>query len=211
MKTALVILNGDKFSRSLLLEFWQKADLKVCADGAAEILRNYQLKPDVILGDLDSISEQTCGYFDSIPILQLSDQNTTDSEKAFQYCIDKSFKHINVVGAFGGRIDHELYNIELLKKVGGTGINIILHTENEKLFLIGKKTEIHEQPGTRISLMPIFGEVRKVELKGVKYPLHDQKLEFGHFSSISNEFLSDTVVIDFSSGELLVIIEKSGR
>ncbi len=207
-KTALLILNGDPPSRELLEEFWLKAEFKVCADGAADILLSFQLEPDIILGDLDSISPEIQREFSSVPIKKMFDQNKTDGEKAIEYCMNKSVTRLFVLGAFGKRIDHTLYNLELLKKIDFPGIEISFFSDEDEAFLVKSKTTLCASIGTRISFFPIFGEVCGVTSVGLKYPLKNDTLEMGRFTSLSNEFIEDTATIDFSSGELLIIIER---
>ncbi len=208
-KTALLILNGEKPSRELLEEFWQKAQLRVCADGAADILSSFHLEPDIILGDLDSISPEIQHEFNSVPIIKMLDQNKTDGEKAIKYCIDNGFPRLFVLGALGKRIDHTLYNLELLKKMNLPGIEISFFSDEDEAFLVHSNKTLRAKAGTRISLFPVFGKVCGVTSLGLKYPLNNDTLEMGCFSSLSNEFVEDTATIDFSSGELLIVIERN--
>ncbi|MCP4750579.1 MAG: thiamine diphosphokinase [Proteobacteria bacterium] len=205
---ALVLLNGEKPSKTLLEEFWYRVDYRVCADGAAEVLYQYQLEPDIILGDLDSLRSEIGNGFPAVEILKIPDQNTTDGEKAFQYCLDNRFQKIQVFGALGKRADHGLYNLGLLKKFHLKGIETTIHTEDEEIFLLDKKHRFFGRPGTRISLIPIFGTVTGVVTQGLVYPMNQTTLELGSFSSISNEFAEESASVDLASGELLALIER---
>ncbi len=208
-KTALIILNGEEPSKELLSEFWQKAEFRVCADGAADVLFSFHLEPDIILGDLDSISPEVQCEFNSVSIKKMFDQNKTDGEKAINYCVDNGFSRLFILGAFGKRVDHTLYNLELLKKTTHPEVEISILSDEDEAFLVRKNKTLYAEAGTRISIFPVFGKVSNVTSLGLKYPLNNDTLEMGNFSSLSNEFVGDTVTLDFASGELLIVVERN--
>ena len=65
MKSALVICNGEPPSKTLARQLVQVSDLIVAADGGANVARRLGIRPDVIIGDLDSIEPATKHYFSS--------------------------------------------------------------------------------------------------------------------------------------------------
>ncbi|PCI27127.1 MAG: thiamine diphosphokinase [SAR324 cluster bacterium] len=203
----LLLLNGKQPSKELLLDLWDQARLRVCADGAVENLAQYDLVPDVILGDLDSISSKAIELFkDRSLILPMKDQNTTDGEKAIQYCLDQGCQTLSVLGALGKRTDHGLYNLGLLGK--WSDIKITLLADGEKIFLIKGQALLNEKIGTTISFMPLFGPVKCVETTGLEFPMNNQELSFGYLSSISNKSTGSQVRITLESGMLLVCISQ---
>ena len=83
----------------------------VCCDGAAESYRRrFRKWPDVIIGDLDSISNPRL-----IPLptslVPVSDQETNDLEKAMAYCVKQGWRDPVIVGATGKREDHAIGNV----------------------------------------------------------------------------------------------------
>jgi thiamine pyrophosphokinase len=123
-KAALILLDGEKPSFNLLEQYWLESEVRVCADGAAKVCREYSLQPDIILGDLDSLDKKTKACFTASQIIEIADQDTTDGEKAVQYCIEKGFQKITLFGALGKRVDHTLYNMGILKKLNGQGVDL---------------------------------------------------------------------------------------
>lgn len=213
--TALVILNGEQLEYDSLLALKKDSAITIAADGAADYLFKNKITPDVVIGDMDSFS--TIEHYKTkkrTKIISIDDQNTTDGEKALNYCIKNEFKEIRMVGAFGKRLDHSLYNLELLKKFHGRGLNIECYTKTEKVFLLDKTSEITGTPGAFVSLFPIYGDVIGVSLIGLKYEVESQDFKFGRFSSISNELLTDRAIVKIDSGYLLVVIScatKDGK
>ena len=65
----------------------------VCADGGANHARRLGITPDIIIGDLDSITASTKNYFKKIPLVLVADQYSTDLEKA----IGCTIKHLQVI------------------------------------------------------------------------------------------------------------------
>lgn len=183
-------------------------DLIVCADGAAKTMATYNLKPDIIIGDLDSITEKTKECFLNAKIIKIDDQETTDGEKAFDYCIEHEYFEISVVGGFGKRLDHSLYNLGLLRKYHRPGIIITCYSGTEKAVLVEESIVLDEDPGTTISLIPVFGDARGVRLEGFLYDLKKENLQFGDYCSMSNVTRSQNAKITIASGQLLLVVSR---
>lgn len=204
----MILLDGEKPARKLLQFFWDTADFRVCADGAAATCVEYLLQPEVILGDLDSLDTDTRNHFRVSKIIKMADQETTDGEKAIQYCIHKNYQVIHILGALGKRVDHTLYNLGLLTKFRHQVAEMTIISNDETVSLITEKKTFAASSGTRISLLPVFGKVENVTTQGLAYPLQKTTLELGHYSSISNRFTGDSATVSISSGQLLVVIER---
>ena len=136
----LVVLN-QRMNASLFKWMYNLADFSIYADGGSDIIKNFfkgelynsflsfyssKFKPSLILGDMDSVAEDTRKAYESlgVKILVDADVDRTDCEKALNYLeqhvIPDAMKakernvKIIVLGAFGGRMDHTLQNINLL-------------------------------------------------------------------------------------------------
>lgn len=208
LQKSLVVLNGSKPSRSLIHQFWNEVDCRICADGAANSFIEYGLAPDVIIGDLDSVPSDFEEHFPDSKVLKDPSQNTTDGEKALDYCVQHNYLDITIIGALGNRLDHTLYSISLLKNFSHKTQCITIYSDDEKIFVIDKSYVLKELKGARISLMPVFGKVTEVKTEGLKYPLAGETLAFGRFSSISNIIDQEVASISLGSGDLLVIIQR---
>ena len=207
-KSALILLDGEKPLLSLLELHWLDAGIKVCADGAAKVCREYLLQPDIILGDLDSLDTKTKAYFATSEIIEIADQDTTDGEKAVQYCMEKGYQTIKLFGALGKRVDHTLYNLGILKKFDNQGVELTFFSNDDIVFLMSGTRTFTALPGTRISLLPVFGKVENVSSEGLLYALQNEPLELGHRSSISNCFKKDVARVILPAGQLLVVLER---
>ena len=70
-------------------------------------------KPNLILGDLDSIDKRKNKY--GCDIIFLEDQTKNDLEKSISWCIDQGIKELELFGFSHGRDDHHLANILIMK------------------------------------------------------------------------------------------------
>lgn len=208
-QSALLILNGTSPTELLLEKLWNRFSFRICADGAADVLCVMKKKPDLILGDFDSITATTKAFFQSVEQLHLPDQYTTDGEKALDFCLKRQFRQVTILGLLGDRLDHTLYNLELIKKYTALGLEITAYTESEKLFVLEQSGEVAAEPGTRISISPVMGVAENVTTEGFEFDVQDVCFEFGRFSSISNSFRKPVARISFTSGQLLVSLQHS--
>ena len=104
--TALIVLNNQSVleCRDLLDVVWGHCDMKICADGGANILYDMYVEkgsgeakflPNLIKGDLDSLDPRVGEYYESkgVSILKDDNQNTNDLDKCMEslmdYCVDK--------------------------------------------------------------------------------------------------------------------------
>lgn len=205
---ATILLDGERPSRQTLLEYWERSDLTVCADGAATVCLEYGLTPDVVIGDMDSLDDETRRRLTDSRMIQMDDQETTDGEKAIQFCLDRGMQQLWVFGALGKRLDHTIYNLGLLRKFDGYLDGIRMVADEELAFLMSGKRTVSAFPGARISLMPVFGRVSAVRAEGLLYPIENKDLALGKFSSVSNAFTGKTATITVRSGFLLVVQER---
>ena len=88
------------------------------ADSGMEFCRRVGLIPDMILGDFDSVKEDTLDFYkkqESVVWKELNPiKDDTDTEFAIRQAIELGTKEITVLGATGTRLDHVLGNISLL-------------------------------------------------------------------------------------------------
>ena len=198
---ALIIANGQSPSNKIVRKLASSANLIVCADGGANHARRMKIVPDVILGDLDSISYATRLEFKRISLMLIEDQENTDLEKAIRYCIERKCQSIDIVGALGKRIDHTTGALGVLKKFGQTSITLV--DDVGKLTLVRKRTRLKTIIGQIVSLIPLEKCVG-IRTKNLKYALNNETLQLGVREGISNVAIAANVTISVRRGTLLV-------
>lgn len=205
MKKAILIANGECPTKKIINYFKSIGyNTIVCADGGANSAKKINLIPDIIVGDLDSISESTQKYFkDKCLIIKISRQNDTDVEKALKYLIKKKFSEVILLGGTGDRLDHSFCNIGIVIKFYNK-IKISLLHKNSLLRAYSGEINLTVNKGETISLYGIE-EKTKIISSGLRYPLKNIALPFGKKESTSNEAVSQNVKLKINNGIILII------
>jgi len=205
MKKCIILANGKQPKKSIITFFRKKGFEKLtCADGGANSALKMNLVPDVIVGDLDSISETALKEFkSSSKIIRLKRQNDTDVEKCLKYSIKNKCLEAILVGVTGNRLDHTFCNLGILKKFSSL-IEISLIAEDSYLKSYAGKTFLKTHPGETISLYG-FDKKTKITSSGLKYSLKQTALPFGEKESTSNVATGESVNLNVSSGRIFVI------
>jgi thiamine pyrophosphokinase len=199
---SLIIANGGLPQIEYVKALVKFAKLIVCADGGANYARELGIKPNVIIGDFDSILQETKIFFHDVLQIKNEDTNSTDLEKAIAYCTEQKSTSVDIIGALGKRTDHTLSSLGCFKKFG-TQIHIrMIDTEGE-LTLIQKNITLNTHKGEKISIIPIDRCIG-VTTKNLKFPLNNEVLELGVREGISNEAVSEQVSISIENGTLLL-------
>ena len=194
--------------------FYQKriAELKnfsvICCDGGVRHLETLQIKPDVIIGDMDSANAlqlenyKACG----VKILKYPpDKDDTDTQLALNYALELKPEEIEIWGALGGRFDHALANLFLLSLGVKAGIDIRLIDEYCEVFVVYGEANIAEGIGQTVSLFAYPARVEGITLCGFQYSLDKESLDVDNSRGISNVINASPATISLDAGSLLVI------
>jgi len=200
------VVNDKEFLRRKIRECVDP--VIICADGAARHLRPLDIIPAYIVGDMDSVDEETLAYFTgkgSQTKVFPKGKDETDTELALMQAFELNPDEIWILGALGGRIDHALANISLLVMCAKEGIQARIIDETCEVFVVEKFCECEGQKGETISLLPLSSQVSGITLTGFEYPLIRGKMEIGKPCGISNRLMDEKGTISVESGHLLVI------
>jgi thiamine pyrophosphokinase len=204
MKRALILANGKPPSKRLFEKIFALSDWFICADGGANTAARFDCPPDLIIGDLDSIENETLAVFSNVDIKQLKDQNSTDLEKALTAAIRKKCKEIVVVGATGERLDHAIGSLSALVKFSSKA-HITFIDDMGTFIAVNHAIELNLPAGTIISILPL-SRCSGIVTNGLKWNLENESLELGIRESTSNVIVSSPVHIKVKKGNLVVFI-----
>ncbi len=208
----LIVSGGsieDEFAKEWMKQY--QPDYIIVADSGMEFMKRIGMLPNMIIGDFDSVNQETLAFFkekQGIVWKQLNPvKDDTDTEFAIRQAIALGTEEITILGGTGTRLDHVLGNISLLG-IGleeSVGIQLVDSHNRIRMIKKGIRLEKAKQFGNMVSLVPYYGEVKGLNLKGFQYPLQD--FTMGGFSSlgISNEIVDEVAEIFFEEGILLVI------
>ncbi len=201
-----IICNGEDYSEKKIIEYSTISDYIIAVDGGLKILDSLKIKPDLIIGDMDSLDKEVLlKYNDFKKEIYPVEKDFTDSELAIQKAINLKPDKISIFAATGSYFDHSLANIINLFRNYNENIDMKILTKNSKIFPITGKKFIKNSKGRRISLFPI-GEVDGIIMEGFKYMFKDKSNLLPIDYSVSNIISDDNAFVDLKKGLLICIL-----
>lgn len=201
---ALLICNGEPPSKTLCRSLAANADFILAADGGANIARRYSIKPDCIIGDLDSITAQTRRHFRSAELIHVASQQSTDLEKALSLLRRRRASEVTIVAATGKRLDFTLGNLASFWRFSGE-MNICFAGDRWTARPVGRKTTLRARKGTTVSLLP-FSPCSGITLSGLRFPLRNTTMRLGEIG-VSNVVERSPFSVAVKQGRMLLIIQ----
>ncbi len=204
----LVFANGELLYPQAARQMAARADKIIAADGGLAHVQALNLKPDLLVGDLDSVTPEQIRWAEEVgaevrkyPV----EKDETDLELALQEAVETGCSRITITGALGGRLDQMLSNIYLLNLPVLAGLDVRIDDGVQEVILIHGSVDLQGSPGDTVSLLPLSPIVRGISTRGLRYPLIEESLIFYHSRGISNEMISENASIQIQSGILLCI------
>ena len=208
MQKIIIFANGDlpKLDRARVL--LHPDDFIICADGGTRHALALNVKPNLVIGDMDSAEKSQLDRLkaDGVSIeLFPRDKNETDLELAINAAIELVPGQIVIVAALGGRIDQTLANISLLTDGRLSTLDVRLDDGVEEIFFCRDQVQVYGSGGDIVSLLPWGTAVHGVQTQGLKWPLNKETLYPDKTRGISNEMMGESASVKISTGELLVV------
>lgn len=207
-RRAIVVANGTIADLSPLLPLLQGADVVVAADGGAQLLLAHGQQADVIVGDMDSIppamlQEWRAGGGETVTFPPAKDE--TDLELAVAFAAAQGATHIAILGALGGRVDHQTANLLLLASPALDGLDVAIVDAGTRVVAIRHGAAFTGQAGDLLSLLPVTASVDGIVTQGLEYPLRGEALALGPARGVSNVFTGRTANVRVGAGVLLAM------
>ena len=204
MKRCVIVGAGEIYSEIDVRE----GDVVIAADGGYKYLCDADLKPDVLIGDFDSLGELPS--LENVKIVKHPiEKDETDMYLAYKLGVELGCDEFYLYGGVGGREDHTFANYCLLLNA---------KNENKQVFLVGNKSvtyviknekiNVRSEKTSGISVFAFGGEASGVNIKGLKYEADDITLKCDYPIGVSNSFAEKGEgEISVASGALLIIQE----
>ncbi|KZL94437.1 thiamine diphosphokinase [Clostridium magnum] len=208
----LIVSGGSPPSYELIKEELKDSSFLICADSGGECLYKYNIIPNFLMGDFDSISLEALEFFrahekctiDTYP----KDKDFTDTELVLNKAAQLGASEIVFLGCTGTRMDHFMGNMGMLLKCLKLNIKAYIKDNNNIIEITDKPIRIKKEKGTTFSLQAYCDKVKDLNIRGAKFELENYDLTLGDPRTVSNEFLNNDVDIDFKSGILLIFYSK---
>ena len=202
---AVILSGGKRADRRLALP---EHALVICADSGLESAEPLGLRPDLVVGDLDSVdpgvlaAARAAGVeIEQHPV----DKDATDLELALAAAAARGADRVVVVsGGPGERLDHFVAELALLASDGGPAEALVGGSRIQVVRGPGS-AEVCGEPGGLVSLVTARGDARGVTTDGLRWPLDGETLRFGTTRGVSNELVGERATVMVAAGVLLVI------
>ena len=200
MSNKIKIFSGPNNYDLKKIYFEEADEILVGVDSGLEYLINNKMKIDFAIGDFDSIQPNylTDIQKNATVVIKLEkEKNMTDLAYALDYLYNNiDYSSIEVYGGIGGRVDHLLANINLLKKY-----DIRFYDNHTKIYALKKGTYQITNFHRYISFYAI-DDVYDLSIVGFKYELNNYYLSTSDSVCVSND---GSGTISFSKGRILVV------
>ena len=192
--------------RTIALPAPEQGDLLIAADGGYAWLKERGLKPDLVVGDFDSMAEPAgVAHLVRLP----KEKDETDTMAAVRLGRARGYRRFHIFGGTGGRFDHTLANLQLLAWLSRRGEEGRLYGPDWTAAAItGGTLEFGPEHRGMISVFAHSDTVRGVTIEGLKYSLSNAELDNGFSLGVSNEFTGVPARVSVKEGTLLIVWES---
>ena len=198
----LLVLNGS-LNKDFLAETAKKYSFILAADGGANKCLKAGVKPNIVVGDLDSITPKNKEILKG-HLVQVSRQDNSDFEKALDYLKTLKPKQVDIALAFGGRFDFSFSNfLAASNYLKYFDIRFVL--PNAVVYLLARAAKIKAEKGARVSLIALE-EIKNISTSNLVFALKNESLSIGQ-RGLSN-IAKGNFSVNFTRGKLLVYVEK---
>ena len=209
MSTIIIFAGGTKVPRAAVDEL-PAPDLVIAADSGYQIALSLGYDVDTLIGDMDSV-----GPLDDIPattsIVRFpADKDATDLELAFELAVREQPQRIVLVGAEGGRFDHELSAVAMICSDRWRHVPDIDWVRSDSIsHVIRDARRVQGDPGDLFSLIPVGGDATGVTTTGLQWELEGDTLHAGSSRGVSNILLQTEILIRVADGVLLGVFPSN--
>lgn len=209
----MIFANGDLKNPEAIKRLAAQTGMIIAADGGLAHVQALGLIPHLLIGDLDSVSEDQIRWAEEqgAEVRRFSmDKDETDLELALIAAAETNPQRIFIVAALGGRLDQTLSNIFLLNLPFLVDSDVRIDDGQQEVILVRGVVDLVGAPGDLVSLLPLSPIVCGITSSGLEYPLHDETMIFFHSRGVSNRMTGRKAHVEFQSGILICLHERGG-
>lgn len=205
----VIVGNGEDWQKEKIISYCKRADFIIAADNGLALLHQYNITPDLIIGDLDSASPSLLQQFPDTPVKKFpTKKDYSDLELGIKKAITLNPKEIILLAVNGNYFDHSFAAIINLFRYNIPEIEMKIVTSNSLIFPIFKKTTLQQLKGRRFSLFPL-NAIKNFSMQGAQYSFPKKDLEITDYS-LSNVITEDELEIDLEQGMLFCVLFDEG-
>lgn len=210
--TCIIIGAGDLTVGSI--SYNPEADYVIAADGGLMYLSVLEIEPDYIIGDFDSVDGE---FGEAVKAIQKSfpekvqvlpvEKDDTDMLAAIKHGLSLGYRSFRLYGANGGRLEHTIANIQLLKYLKEQdAVGYIMDGNGMILLAQNETVSFRDTMEGFVNVFSLNEKAHGVSIRGLKYELDYVTLTNAMPIGISNEFIGVQSEISVENGTLLIIV-----
>ena len=203
MKNALII-TGGYINIEKAMNFIKDFSIVIAADSGYSAALKLNIKPQIVLGDFDSLNETNivCDEILRVP----AEKDDTDTMLACKTAIERGATDLLILGGTGGRADHFLANVFFLEELLNQSVKATL-TDGENTVRIVKDETVKVKNNNGYFSVFALDECT-VTLSGCKYPLESYTLKRTNPFAVSNEVSGETATVKIIGSAILCESKK---
>ena len=202
-QAGITLVGGGPVSPSLFRMAIQRAPRIVAADGGADRCLAHGFEPEVVIGDMDSVSADARTRLGEARFHPIAEQDSTDFDKVLR-SVDAPF--MIGVGFLGARVDHTLAVFNVLAQ--RPEVCLLLGAQDVVFQApVGRWITLQMRAGERFSLFPMMSVTG--QSKGLDWPIGGLTLSPGGQTSTSNRVTRGDVQVQADGPGLLVIVPRT--
>lgn len=182
----------------------------LCADAGADLCRAAGVLPDALIGDMDSLSPETRAWLDEAGVPEVvypAEKDDSDTALAVQQLFSDGAEELIVIGALGGRMDHELANMMLMVGAGRQGKSIVYWDDINRMRYVGPGEHQLDHTSGYIGIVPFSDDGMCLSIDGLYYSLDNFSVPFGETRLISNVFTDAAIAtISIARGDGVLVL-----
>lgn len=178
-------------------------DFILCADAGYELARKAGVKPDVVIGDFDSMDAPEDEEIIRHPVIK----DDTDTILCINHALGKGYRNFLIVGGIGGRLDHTIANLQTLGYLAERNTAARIQDGKQSIWAVKNGKIRIPRTGGKLSVFALSSRCEGVCIRGAKYDVEDATLVSNYPLGMGNDFTADFAEISVEKGTLLVIAE----
>ncbi|MDR1626990.1 MAG: thiamine diphosphokinase [Spirochaetia bacterium] len=184
-------------------EYLNEAGLYVAADSGLLLARSFGLRPDYIVGDMDSLPNLAMlDDYDPGSVMRYPrEKDYSDTELGLELAREKGCDRVFLIGGGGGRMDHFLALYSLFHRKNPPSAWL---TDRDEMIYIDSRYALEGCKGKEISLFPLGSQRVRMRSTGLKWPLGGLEWRIGDVG-ISNIVADNYAEIQIVTGALLLM------
>ncbi|MBQ7265443.1 MAG: thiamine diphosphokinase [Firmicutes bacterium] len=209
-KSRAVIVGNGNMEDVQSLKNYSHRFIVACDGGVRHCIRA-GVKPDIIVGDLDSASKEDIAFFEKegVVLIKLPEKkDLTDTEYAIELLAEEKCEELCLLALTGERLDHTRTNINLLYKCLKLGIKACIKDKYNTVTITDNIFVSNREKNETVSLIPLTEKVKSVTTKNLEYEITDFDMDIASSRGVSNVCLGGEMSVSVKEGVLLIFFSK---